>query len=277
VLRYWREEVGDEHSTTLGVLNNLGMTYRYAGRIDEAIDVWTFVESVLPWVVGDEHPHALMAKQNLAEPLGVVGASLRAESLLAEPASLQPDCVGSQHPDTLLTIATLSMHYAREQRWIESQLYSEIAMHGRSRALGDSHPLTLDTARVLATAYRRSGRPHASVSVYEQALHQARRSLSPADKRLGWMLKGYGLALIEAGAPDRAEETLHEAFDQLLVSEGRQSRSTLSCLSALARLYEQTGRAELSRTYRAVYDSARSGEATDEMWARLEERQRPER
>ncbi|MGY5120990.1 tetratricopeptide repeat protein, partial [Streptomyces sp. 900105755] len=56
----------DDHPDTLSARNNLAISYRDAGRIQEALDLGERVLADRERILGDDHPDTLSARNNLA-------------------------------------------------------------------------------------------------------------------------------------------------------------------------------------------------------------------
>ena len=59
--------MGEDHPDTLITRNQLANVYRFAGRLDEAIDLYENLLSDRIRVLGEDHPQTLWTRCDLAE------------------------------------------------------------------------------------------------------------------------------------------------------------------------------------------------------------------
>ncbi|WP_415640918.1 tetratricopeptide repeat protein, partial [Skermania piniformis] len=59
--------LGADHPNTLASRHNLAYTYRSAGRLGEAIDLFEAVLTDSVRVLGADHPNTLASRHNLAD------------------------------------------------------------------------------------------------------------------------------------------------------------------------------------------------------------------
>jgi hypothetical protein len=73
VVENMRRILGDEHPDTITAMNNLAMTLRDLGQLDEAATIKKEVVENMRRILGDEHPDTITAMNNLAMTLRDLG------------------------------------------------------------------------------------------------------------------------------------------------------------------------------------------------------------
>ncbi|MFE6867711.1 tetratricopeptide repeat protein [Kitasatospora sp. NPDC057692] len=169
--------LGPDHLHTLTARNNLALTYRQAGRTQEAIDLGEQVLTDRERVVGPRHPHTLTARNNLASSYRQAGRTQEAIDLLRQVLADRERVLGLHHPHTLSTRGNLAHAYWQAGRTGEAITIEEQVLIDYERVVGPHHPQTLTARSNLASSYRQAGRTHEAIHLQEQVLTDCERIL----------------------------------------------------------------------------------------------------
>ena len=109
VLRLRREKLGADHPDTLTAMHNLAISYRQAGRLEEALGMGEEVLRLRREKLGADHPDTLDAMHNLANSYRRAGRLEGALGMSEEVLRLRRDKLGADHPDTLSAMNNLAV------------------------------------------------------------------------------------------------------------------------------------------------------------------------
>ena len=239
ILQSQRRVLGEEHPDTLGVMNNLAVTYVDAGKYDEAEELYMRLVAAKSRVLGREHPSTLLSMNALGVTYRYQGRYAEAERLLSELRETRKRVLGPEHPDTLLTINSLALAYAAQGRDDEAENLLQQMLDARRRALGETHPGTLATLNNLAELHRKRGQLAQSEALYQRILEVRRRDLAPNHPGIINTLAALGDVKLAQQQPAQAEQYLRDALRGYEVTDTKTWRRyfTQSLLGAsIARL-----------------------------------------
>ncbi|MFF4926195.1 tetratricopeptide repeat protein [Kitasatospora sp. NPDC001261] len=91
----------------MGARNNLAISYRQAGRTEEAITIKEQVLADRERILGEDHPDTLGARNNLAISYRQAGRTEEAITIEEQVAADRERILGHQHPDTLAAVEVL--------------------------------------------------------------------------------------------------------------------------------------------------------------------------
>lgn len=102
VLLLSRKVIGEHHPYTLTSMNNLALTYKASGKLQEAKTLYEDVLLLRKKVIGEHHPDTLTSMYNLASIYTACGKLGEAKHLHEAVSLLRRQSkVGEHHPDTL--------------------------------------------------------------------------------------------------------------------------------------------------------------------------------
>ena len=146
-----RFEVGEEHKTTLGAKQTLGIMYAQDGRKFDAESLFRETLASYRRELGDRDPDTLGAINNLAELLKNTDRWDEAEALFHECLDAYHEVLGAEHPDTLGAMNNLAVLLKQEGRNEEVVPLQRQASSIYASVLGAAHPDTLGAKCNLAT------------------------------------------------------------------------------------------------------------------------------
>ncbi len=168
---------GTGHPDAIAARDNIGATYRAAGRADEAIGVHKRAVADFERFLGRDHPDALTAGNSLALAYRSAGRLMEAIEVHERTLAARERVLGTDHPDTLASRNNLALAYRSAGRIPEAITLHEQALAARQHVLGTAHPSTLASGNNLALAYRSAGRVMEAIEVHERTLAARERVL----------------------------------------------------------------------------------------------------
>ncbi|MBM0276056.1 tetratricopeptide repeat protein [Micromonospora sp. STR1s_6] len=169
--------LGEEHQKTLVARCNLAVSYRRAGRTQEAIVLLKTVVAAHARLLGDEHPETLTVRANLAVSYWQAGRTQEAIGIEEMVVADRVRLLGDKHPDTLAARANLAASYQRAGRTQEAISLLETVVADRVRSLGHEHSETLAARANLAASYWKAGRTHYATDLLQTVVADCKRLL----------------------------------------------------------------------------------------------------
>ena len=171
--------LGPTHPSTQAARNSHAPAYPFAGRHDQAIDLFEQNLDDIKRVLGPDHARTLTSRDNLAYAYLSAGRldeaiDLHGRTLADRERLLEPD-----HPDILISRNNLALAYQDAGRLDEAIDLHEQNLTETLRVLGPDHPDILISRNNLAGAYESVGRRDEAVDLHEQNLTEALRVLGP--------------------------------------------------------------------------------------------------
>lgn len=142
VLLIREKSLGNEHTSTLRSMNDVGRALDYQGRYVEAEAMHRQTLARIEKVLGAEHPSTLTSMSNLAVVLERQGKYEDAESMNRQTLARKEKVLGAEHPFTLMSMSNLAYLLANRRRYDEAVVLYKRACAGFSAVLGEDHPTT---------------------------------------------------------------------------------------------------------------------------------------
>lgn len=143
VLVLCRENLGEEHPSTLTARNNLATTLDALGDFAGARKLLEQILEIRERMLGGEHPSTLTARNNLASTLHGLGDLAGARKLEAENLELFERMLGGEHPDTLTARSNLASTLTALGDLAGARKLQEQTLEIRERVLGGEHHDTM--------------------------------------------------------------------------------------------------------------------------------------
>ncbi|CAE6408331.1 unnamed protein product [Rhizoctonia solani] len=122
-------------------MNNLAITYRRLGRLEEARALQVEVLDARKQVLGDRHPHTLNSMNNLAQTYVRLSRLHDAQALFIKAFEGRKDTLGVHHRDTLSTMSSLASTYLDLGLWEDAEkLHMNTDIY--SQTFGEDHDET---------------------------------------------------------------------------------------------------------------------------------------
>jgi non-specific serine/threonine protein kinase/serine/threonine-protein kinase len=241
-LETWRNELGENHPSTLCSMSNLANLYVSQGRHAEAEPLYLeTLESERPRQ-GDVSLCTLQSMSGLAMVYRSQGRYDEAEPLYLEALEAKRRALGNDDPGTLRAMHSLASLYRSQARHDEAETLQLEALEIQRRVLGDDHPDTLLSMNGLATTYRSQGRYDEAEPLYLEALEARKRVLGPDHRFTIGSMSGLASLYSRQGRYDEAEPLLRGAVEVRKRTLGDDAPRTLCSMDDLAVLYLQAGR-----------------------------------
>ncbi|MEU9335531.1 tetratricopeptide repeat protein [Streptomyces sp. NPDC048290] len=234
--------LGGDHADTVIARANLAVSYREAGRTDEAITIEERVAADSARLLGDEHPDTVYARANLAISYRQAGRTDEAITIEERVVVERERLFGGGHPDTVLARANLAASYAQAGRMDEAIGIEEGVAADRARLLGDEHPDTLLARANLATSYSQAGRAEEAITILERVVADTERLLGDEHPDTVYARGNLAASYWQAGRTEEAitiEERVAADTERLL---GDEHPDTVAARANLAISYRQAGR-----------------------------------
>ena len=107
-------------------MNNLALTYRQQGRMNEAAKLQEEVLQKSKEILGDDHPSTLTSMNNLASMMYRQQGRLdEAANLEEEVLQKRKEILGDDHPGTLTSMNNLAETYQQQRRMNEATMLYE--------------------------------------------------------------------------------------------------------------------------------------------------------
>jgi tetratricopeptide (TPR) repeat protein len=176
-LAYWQSMVtastrrlGPAHADSLAAKDRLAVAYESAGRLGDAIAMFTGALSDQERSHGPEHPDTIAARGRLAHAYGSAGRPAEAVALYEHTVAESSRQLGLGHPITLAARDGLAEAYAKAGRTRESLTMYQMLSVDTERLLGPQHPTTLGARDNLAAAFLANGQAKEAVDRYKSLL-----------------------------------------------------------------------------------------------------------
>jgi non-specific serine/threonine protein kinase/serine/threonine-protein kinase len=172
-----RRSLGEEHPTTLAVMNSLANQYLLQGKTAEAERLYVKALEAQRRIRGEEHISTLVPLNNLANLYFRQGKMAEAESMYVKALEASRRTWGEAHSSTLIPLTNLANLYREQGKLAEAEPLLVKALEVSRRALGEEHPGTLRRKTKLALLYRDQGKPAQAEPLLVQAREAQRRTL----------------------------------------------------------------------------------------------------
>ncbi|MBI3462248.1 MAG: tetratricopeptide repeat protein [Planctomycetes bacterium] len=179
-----KENVGEDHPSTLTAMSNLAGAYMDAGQLAKALSLREQCFERAQTILSEDHPDTLTMMNNLAlsyESLGMVEKSL---PLHEQTFYRRRRILGEDHRDTLVSMINLAMAYESAGQLEKALPLYEGAVERMQALLGKDHPDTLSGMNNLGVAYGVSHRLEKAISLLDQAVAGRRAGRAEEVRRI---------------------------------------------------------------------------------------------
>jgi len=233
-LKLHRDELGDEHPSTLAVMNHLARVYRAQDRYDDAEPLFVKTLEARRRVLGEDHPDTLQSMNNLAHLYNRQRRYDEAEPLYVETLEACRRVLGEEHIGTLSVMNNLALLYKRQGRYDEAEPLYAKTLELRRSVLGEKHPYTLTAMNNLASLYTSQGRYDDAESLYLKVLEIIRSVLGEEHPDTLSTKDNLGLLCTAQGRFEEAESWHRQALEGRRRVLGDNHRDTVRSLRRLA-------------------------------------------
>ena len=149
----YKRELGEKHSYTLMVLNNLAVFYGYLGYYKKACELQNAVYNAHRGTLGEKHPDTLKSLANLANSYSCLRDYNKALEMKNAVYNGLKEFLGEKHPDTLTALANLANTYSCLRDYNKALEMRIVVYNTRKENLGEKHLDTLTALANLANSY----------------------------------------------------------------------------------------------------------------------------
>ncbi|MGP3965343.1 tetratricopeptide repeat protein [Nonomuraea sp. 3N208] len=223
-----------DHPAVQQARHQLATAHEFAGRFDEAVNLFEEVVADRTRTLGARHPDTLHSRARLASSLS--GAGRFCPALFEEVIADQARVLGAEDSATLTTRFNHALAHSLAARHAEAVTLFEGVSADQARVLGLDHPDTLVSRGRLASAVASAGRPDQAIEQFEQTLAAQERVIG-ADHP-DTLITRFGLASAyeAAGALAQARAEYAHVAEHIEAVLGPDQPMTAAARQALARL-----------------------------------------
>lgn len=236
-----KQELGNEHPDTLGVMNGLAQVYFSQGRWAEAAPLYRDALAARRRVLGDEHEDTLVSLNNWVRLLVEQGKLPEAEPQARQVIEARRRIVGPDHPQTLNAMNNLASLLKRQARYEEAEPLFEETLGRQRETLGPHHPATLKTLNNLAGLCYARGELAKAEPLWQEALAALAQTLGEDHPQTTLVMHNLGALLYRQGKLEEAEALLGKALELRTRVLGLQHDATLATLNSLATVCHAAG------------------------------------
>ena len=149
----YKRELGEKHSYTLMVLNNLAVFYGYLGYYKKACELQNAVYNAHRGTLGEKHPDTLKSLANLANSYSCLRDYNKALEMKNAVYNGLKEFLGEKHPDTLTALANLANTYSCLRDYNKALEMRIVVYNTRKENSGEKHLDTLTALANLANSY----------------------------------------------------------------------------------------------------------------------------
>lgn len=252
-LALYRAVLGDEHSSTAMILNNLAVTYEDQGKLNEAITLHTQALAIRRSLLGENHAETAASSHNLALLYHDQGKLAEAASYYRQALSIRQHLLGDEHPDIATLLADLAALATAQGKFHEALAHYQQALAIRRKALGSRHPDTILLLGGLSEVYQAQGEYAEALRWRRHMLSAQRKTLSKDHPDLAASFAALATIHQAQGQLDEAAFWLHHALALLKNAPAPVQIESARLLEKLAIAYEDQ---EQSEKAEALYQQA---------------------
>lgn len=239
--------LGEEHSTTLGALNNLAVALGRIGRHAESEAALRRLIQIERRALDPDHPDRAYAMNNLGIELTNRGAYDEAEPLFREVVRIRLAAADSGHPAYAQALDNLGMMLREAGRYDEAEPILRQGLAIRRRVLGEEHRFYGESLFSLGTLLALRAGPGdlaEADTLLNQGLRVYRAALGADNPATAYILHSLGIVAEQRGDLVGAEQRYRQAL-AIRLGSGRDAPmvaiQTLTALAGVLRRQEVVG------------------------------------
>ena len=205
--------LGDEHSDTAIILNNLAEFYEYQGRYEEAEPLYLQALEIVKIALPDNHPSLASILNNLAGLYKSQGRYEEVEPLYLQALEIVKIALPPNHPKLPTYIKNLAELYRCQGRYEEAEPLFLQAIEIVKIALPPNHPRLATKLSNLAELYRCQGRYEEAEPLYLQAIEIYKIALPDNHPKLANPLHSLALLYSDQGRYEEAEPLFLQSIE----------------------------------------------------------------
>jgi eukaryotic-like serine/threonine-protein kinase len=211
-LTLYKAKFGPDHLKTIESMDNLGVAYRAADRLDAAVPLLEEALKLYKAKLGPEHRDTLNSMKNLAGAYRAAGKPDLALSLYEELFKLWKAKLGADHPDTRWSMNGLASGYLEADKFdLALPLFEEMLKHQNAK-FPPEHPNTLATMNNLAVCYRGLKRFDLALPLLEQLVPIQEKQLGRTHTDTQWTVANLAFTYVDLERVAEAIPLLEETY-----------------------------------------------------------------
>jgi len=242
VVTRYKALFGPDHPDTLGVQENLAVSYRTWGKPHLACPLFEETLKLGTASLGPDHPRTLGWRNDLAVAYWEAGRLNQALPLFEETLKLREAKLGPNHPDTLKSQGNLALAYEEARRRNRALPLLEETLKRMQVTLGPDHPDTLQAMGNLADGYISAGKHDQALPLCEETWKLRKARLGPDHpatlNAMGLVARGY----LNTDKLDQALRLFQETLELMTAKLGPDHPDTLRARVNVAVTYREAGK-----------------------------------
>jgi tetratricopeptide (TPR) repeat protein len=218
------------------ICNELGILYKFGGRLDEAERWYHRALSALSAEYGPDHPELASLHHNLAGLAHSRGDTALAEEYARRSVAMRRAALPADHPTVVADEAHLGAILEAAGKLAEAEPLLRRAVDFFGRAYGSEHYEVAVNLHNLAAVRARLGALAEAEMLYLQALAGKRAVLGPQHPEVGLTMYNLSVLALELGQPERARGLAAGAHEVLAASVAPGHPARLAAREHLAAL-----------------------------------------
>jgi hypothetical protein len=257
--RLRREHLGVDHELTLESLNNLGVLYKAAGRLDLAESTLRECLAFREKTLGADHVQTLNTVNGLATVLEDLGRFDESETYYRRAYEGLMKVAGEDDDDTLSVIGNLGYFHTNSRfNFDKAEDFLLRAYRGQKKKRGELHPKTIQHLHNLAWFYGNTGKAFEADQYYKELLDARERALGKLHPQTLISKVNAADFYMSVGKFVKAEAIAREAYEGYRKIMGDDDPDTLIARNRLALVFKDTGRfGEALKIFDAVLTARR--------------------
>lgn len=233
ILTWKKATLGEEHPSTLQIMNSLGATLDIQGKYDEAMQMLKQTLQLREKVLEKDDPHKIDTMSNLGIVLFGQGKYYEAEKMQRRTLLLRKKSLGKDHPETLLNMNNLGAALRDQGKHGEAEQIHRQVLRIRTKVIGSEHPDTLTSMHNLGISLHSQCKHIDAERVLQQALQLCEKILGNEHPDTLTTIGAIGAALGAQGKHDEAEQLYRQVLQLQEKILGSNHPSTLYSMGNL--------------------------------------------
>ncbi|OQE62181.1 hypothetical protein PENNAL_c0269G11109 [Penicillium nalgiovense] len=247
VLAGHEKVLGADHTSTLQIVDALGLLYHDQGELDRAEQMYLRALAGFEKALGSEHKLTIRTVNNTGMLYSSQGKLDQAEIMYLRALAGFEKALGSDHKLTLRTINNIGLLYSAQGRLYQAEQMYIRALAGFEKALGSNHIFTLRTVNNTGMLYSAQGKLDQAEEMYLRALAGFEKAFGSDHAFTLRAVNNIGLLYSAQGKQDQAEQMYLRALAGFEKAFKADHTFTLRTVSNIALLYNAQGKQDQAK------------------------------
>ncbi|MCC5939988.1 MAG: serine/threonine protein kinase [Balneolaceae bacterium] len=250
-----KEHLGENHTETISVYNELGLLHSDLGNFEKSDSL---LRLALNLQLDDASSNASMlaeTKFNLAYILRRMGNYDEAEDLYRQSYELRNREYGQNHESTVASMSSLGVTLLNKGNYTESEKIFREVLELRKDLIGPIHPDLAMSMNNLGATLLTIGRFKEAEDLFRESLKMRKLLLGNMHPKVALTMNNLGISLMEQGHFDSAYDHISEALSIRSTVLGDNNVNTAISKFSLGELYLYTERpSDAQKVLKEAYD-----------------------